>query len=214
MIRIQLIEDHAVFRRSLVEELNALGGMQVVAEHSSMEAALADLAEGAPEDAADLFLIDIGLPGINGIEGMKSIHKQHPKARVMILTARQDKESVKQALRGGADGYLLKTDDIAVVGAAIEDVMHGRAHLDPGISGAVLEAMQDVPEKKGVDFGLAPQELVVVRLLADGLTKKGIADEMELSIHTVDGYLRSIYRKMDVHTVNGAVAKALKSGIV
>lgn len=213
MIRIQLIEDHAAFRRSLVEELNAFGGMQVVAEHSSMEAALACLAESAPEDAADLFLIDIGLPGINGIEGMKSIHKQHPKARVMILTARQDKDSVKQALRGGADGYLLKTDDIAVVGAAIKDVMHGRAHLDQGISGAVLEAMQDIPEK-GEDFGLAPQELVVVSLLADGLTKKVIADEMKLSIHTVDGYLRSIYRKMDVHTVNGAVAKALKTGIV
>lgn len=213
MIRIQLIEDHAVFRRSLVEELNAHGGMQVVAEHSSMEAALACLAEGDPEAAADLFLIDIGLPGINGIEGMKSIYKLHPRARVMILTARQDKDSVKQALRGGADGYLLKTDDIAVVGAAIKDVMHGRAHLDQGISGAVLEAMQDIPEK-GEDFGLAPQELVVVRLLADGLTKKVIADEMKLSIHTVDGYLRSIYRKMDVHTVNGAVAKALKSGIV
>jgi DNA-binding NarL/FixJ family response regulator len=91
--------------------------------------------------------------------------------------------------------------------------MHGRAHLDPGISGAVLEAMQDSPEK-GEDFGLAPQEFVVLSLLADGLTKKVIADEMELSIHTVDGYLRSIYRKMDVHTVYGAVAKALKSGIV
>jgi DNA-binding NarL/FixJ family response regulator len=213
MIRIHLIEDHAIFRRSLVEELNALEGMRVVAEHSSMEAALVCLTESAPEDAADLFLIDIGLPGINGIEGMKSIHKQLPHARVMILTARQDKDSVKQALRGGADGYLLKTDDIAIVGTAIKDVMHGKAHLDPGISGAVLEAMQDVPEK-GVDFGLAPQELVVVRLLADGLTKKMIADEMALSIHTVDGYLRSIYRKMDVHTVNGAVAKALKSGIV
>jgi DNA-binding NarL/FixJ family response regulator len=213
MIRIHLIEDHAIFRRSLVEELNALEGMQVVAEHSSMEAALVCLTESSPEDAADLFLIDIGLPGINGIEGMKAIHKLHTQARVMILTARQDKDSVKQALRGGADGYLLKTDDIAIIGTAIEDVMHGKAHLDPGISGAVLEAMQDVPEK-GVDFGLAPQELVVVRLLADGLTKKIIADEMALSIHTVDGYLRSIYRKMDVHTVNGAVAKALKSGIV
>ena len=213
MIRIHLIEDHAIFRRSLVEELNALEGMQVAAEHSSMEAALACLTEGAPEDAADLFLIDIGLPGINGIEGMKSIRKLHTQARVMILTARQDKDSVKQALRGGADGYLLKTDDIAIIGTAIEDIMHGKAHLDPGISGAVLEAMQDVP-KKGVDFGLAPQELVVVRLLADGLTKKIIAAEMALSIHTVDGYLRSIYRKMDVHTVNGAVAKAVKSGIV
>lgn len=213
MIRIHLIEDHAIFRRSLIEELNALEGIQVVAEHSSMEAALACLAESATENAADLFLIDIGLPGINGIEGMKSIHKLHPRARVMILTARQDKDSVKQALRGGADGYLLKTDDIAIVGTAIKDVMHGKAHLDPGISGAVLEAMLDAP-KKGGDFGLAPQELVVVRLLADGLTKKIIADEMALSIHTVDGYLRSIYRKMDVHTVNGAVAKALKSGIV
>lgn len=213
MIRIHLIEDHAIFRRSLVEELNALEGMQVVAEHSSVEAALVCLAESAPEDAADLFLVDIGLPGINGIEGMKSIHKLHPQARVMILTARQDKESVKQALRGGADGYLLKTDDIAIVHNAIEDVMHGKAHLDPGISGAVLEAMQD-GSKKGEDYGLAPQELAVVRLLADGLTKKVIADKMALSIHTVDGYLRSIYRKMNVHTVNGAVAKAVKSGIV
>jgi DNA-binding NarL/FixJ family response regulator len=213
MICIHLIEDHAVFRRSLVEELNALEGMRVVAEHSSVEAALACLNASAPEDAADLFLIDIGLPGINGIEGMKAIHKQLPQARVMILTARQDKDSVKQALRGGSDGYLLKTDDISIVRTAIEDVMHGKAHLDPGISGAVLEAMQDDP-KKAEDFGLAPQELVVVRLLADGLTKKVIADEMALSIHTVDGYLRSIYRKMDVHTVNGAVAKALKSGIV
>jgi len=213
MIRIHLIEDHAIFRRSLVEELNALEGMQVVAEHSSVESALVCLAESAPEDAADLFLVDIGLPGINGIEGMKSIHKLHPQARVMILTARQDKDSVKQALRGGADGYLLKTDDIAIIGTAIEDVMHGKAHLDPGISGAVLEAMQELP-KHGEDFGLSPQELVVMRLLADGLTKKIIADEMALSIHTVDGYLRSIYRKMDVHTVNGAVAKAIKSGIV
>lgn len=213
MIKIHLIEDHTIYRMSLLEELNALENIRVVAEHSSMEAALACLAESAPEDAADLFLIDIGLPGISGIEGMKAIHKQLPHARVMILTARQDKDSVKQALRGGADGYLLKTDDIAIVGTAIKDVMHGKAHLDPGISGAVLEAMQDVPEK-GADFGLAPQELVVVRLLADGLTKKIIADQMGLSIHTVDGYLRSIYRKMGVHTVNGAVAKALKSGIV
>lgn len=213
MIKIHLIEDHAIYRMSLLEELNALENIRVIAEHSSMEAALDSIKESEPDHTADLFLLDIGLPGISGIDGMHAIQKLRPHARIMILTARQDKDSVKEALRGGADGYLLKTDDISVIRSAIEEVMHGKPHLDPGISGAVVQAMQDGWES-APDFGLAPQELAVVRLLSEGLTKKVVAERMDLSVHTVDGYLRNIYRKMEVHTVNGAVAKAFRSGIV
>ena len=212
MIRIHLIEDHATYRMSLLEELNALDGMQVTAEHSSMEAALTVLKASDPKNIANLFLVDIGLPGISGIDGMHAIHTIRPQARIMILTARQDKDSVKEALRGGADGYLLKSDDISLMKSAIEEVMGGKPYLDPSISSAVVKAMRDGREMAS-DFGLAPQELAAVRLLAKGLTKKEVSLEMGLSIHTVDGYFRSIYRKMEVHTVNGAVAKAFKAGI-
>lgn len=213
MIKIHLIEDNQAYRQNLLTKLNTLENIKVVADHSSIEEALAAIKESLVENSPDLFLLDIWLHGTNGLDGMRTLHRIRPQARFMILSAFHDKHSVKEAFRAGAAGYLLKTNDVTVIKSAIEGVIDGRVYLDPGISNTVVEAMQEEWEASQ-DFGLASQEIAVVRLLAEGLTKKEIAEEMALSVHTVDGYLRKIYRKMAVHTVNGAVAKAFRSRIV
>lgn len=210
MIRVRLIEDNEVYRFSLEEELNALPGITVIASDSSMEAAL-DRSDECQNP--DLFLVDIGLPGMSGLLGMEHLLKYYPDVKIMILTVRQDKQSVKQAICSGADGYLVKTDDISSYEAAIHEVVEGRVHLDPDIGGVVVQALRG-SVRASHNFSLTAQELEVVRHLADGHTKKIIADLMNLSVHTVDGYLRHVYRKLEVHTVNGAVAKAIKAGLV
>jgi len=210
MKSIWIIEDHTAFRRTLVRVLNAEDGLQCLRDFDSCEKALAALQR---DDAPDLILLDVGLPGMSGLEGIRLIKECSPKALVVILTVFEDDDKVFSAICAGAAGYLLKTSSAAEITQAVRDALDGGSPMTSRIARRVLDMFSKLAPKQS-NYGLSDREKEILQLMTTGLIKKEIADRLTLSIHTVDTYLRRIYEKLEVNTRTGAVAKALKEGLV
>jgi DNA-binding NarL/FixJ family response regulator len=210
MKSIWIIEDHTAFRRTLVRVLNAEDGLQCLRDFDSCEKALAALQR---DDAPDLILLDVGLPGMSGLEGIRLIKECSPKALVVILTVFEDDDKVFSAICAGAAGYLLKTSSVTEITQAVRDALAGGSPMTSRIARRVLDMFSKLAPKQS-DYGLSDREKEILQLMTTGLIKKEIADGLSLSVHTVDTYLRRIYEKLAVNTRTGAVAKALKEGLV
>ncbi len=210
MKSIWIIEDHAAFRRTLVRVLNAEEGLQCTRDFDSCEKALAAL---AGDDVPDAILLDVGLPGMSGLEGIRLIKECSPKTLVVVLTVFEDDDKVFSAICAGAAGYLLKTSSAAEIIQAVRDALAGGSPMTSRIARRVLDMFARLAPKQS-DYGLSEREKEILQLMVTGLIKKEIADRLTLSIHTVDTYLRRIYEKLEVNTRTGAVAKALKEGLV
>ena len=207
---IWLVEDHQLLRETLREALE-LSGTGRVQAFSTCEAALAALAsEGFKPD---VIILDLGLPGMSGLEGLKRFKEITPESEIIIFTVFDDRERVFQAICAGASGYLLKSESVERIVAAVQEVRRGGAPMTPEIARTVLDHFSRPRPAKG-DVDLSSRERDVLRLVADGLTKKEIATKLDLSVHTVDNYLRRIYGKLHVNTLGGAVAKALRDGLL
>ena len=210
MKSIWIIEDHSAFRRTLVRVLNAEDGLQCTRDFDSCEKALAALQRN---DAPDLILLDVGLPGMSGLEGIRLIKERSPGALVVILTVFEDDDKVFSAICAGAAGYLLKTSSVTEITQAVRDALAGGSPMTSRIARRVLDMFSKLAPKQS-DYGLSDREREILQLMTTGLIKKEIADGLSLSVHTVDTYLRRIYEKLAVNTRTGAVAKALKEGLV
>ena len=210
MSTIWIVEDHSAFRRTLVRVLNTEAGLHCPRDFDSCEKALAALTR---DDAPDLVLLDVGLPGMSGLDGIRLIKEISPKTLVVILTVFEDDDKVFQAICAGAAGYLLKTSSVADITQAVRDALAGGSPMNPRVARRVLAMFSKLAPKQG-DYGLSEREKEILQLMTTGLIKKEIADRLTLSIHTVDTYLRRIYEKLAVNTRTGAVAKALKEGLV
>ncbi|HRH98786.1 MAG TPA: response regulator transcription factor [Prosthecobacter sp.] len=207
---IWIVEDHAAFRRTLIRVLNAETDIQCSRDFDSCEKALAALTGG---DLPDLVLLDVGLPGMSGLDGIRLIKERSPKTLVVILTVFEDDDKVFQAVCAGAAGYLLKTSSAAEITQSVHEALAGGSPMNPRIARRVLEMFSKFAPKQS-DYGLSDREKEILQLMTTGLIKKEIADRLTLSVHTVDTYLRRIYEKLEVNTRTGAVAKALKEGLV
>ena len=207
---IWIIEDHTAFRRTLVRVLNAEDGLQCSRDFDSFEKALAALQR---DEAPDLILLDVGLPGMSGLEGIRLIKERSPGALVVILTVFEDDDKVFSAICAGAAGYLLKTSSVTEITQAVRDALAGGSPMTSRIARRVLDMFSKLAPKQS-DYGLSDREKEILQLMTTGLIKKEIADGLSLSVHTVDTYLRRIYEKLAVNTRTGAVAKALKEGLV
>jgi DNA-binding NarL/FixJ family response regulator len=210
MNMIWIVEDHAAFRRTLIRVLNAETDIQCSRDFDSCEKALAALTGG---DLPDLVLLDVGLPGMSGLDGIRLIKERSPKTLVVILTVFEDDDKVFQAVCAGAAGYLLKTSSAAEITQSVHEALAGGSPMNPRIARRVLEMFSKFAPKQS-DYGLSDREKEILQLMTTGLIKKEIADRLTLSVHTVDTYLRRIYEKLEVNTRTGAVAKALKEGLV
>lgn len=206
-----LIEDHADSRRVLARVLNRAATMQCPCAFASCEEALAALRTQPPPE---VILLDVGLPGMSGIEGIRHIKQLAPSTHVIMLTVFDDQEKVFQAICAGASGYLLKTADEDAIAQAVQEVLQGGAPINPRIARLVLEMFASRAAAPTRDYGLSDREREVLELMVQGLVKKEIADRLGLSYHTVDNHLRSIYAKLQVHTRGGAVAKAVSERLV
>jgi DNA-binding NarL/FixJ family response regulator len=205
-----LIEDNVTFRSSVARGLERTGRFVCSGSFSSAEQALAMKEEGHSPQAV---VIDVGLPGMDGIEAIQLLRQKFPQAGLIVLTVFEDEEKIIRAICAGARGYLLKTAPIAEIAAAIEDVLAGGSPMNSRIARRVLEVFSRlVPVKK--DYGLTSRELEILQQMVQGHIKKEIAEHVGISVHTVNTHMRNIYDKLEVNTVNGAVAKALKERLL
>ncbi len=210
MSTLWIVEDHAAFRRTLVRLLATESDLQCPRDFDSCEKLLAALSES---NAPDLILLDVGLPGMSGLDAIRLIKERAPKTLVVILTVFEDDDKVFQAICAGAAGYLLKTGSGTDITQAVRDALAGGSPMNPRIARRVLDMFSKLAPKQR-DYGLSDREKEILQLMTTGLIKKEIADRLSLSVHTVDTYLRRIYEKLEVNTRTGAVAKALKEGLV
>ncbi|MDW8137731.1 MAG: response regulator transcription factor, partial [Bacteroidota bacterium] len=158
------------------------------------------------EERPDVLLLDLGLPGMSGLEALRCFRVHVPGLCVVVLTVFDDPDTVFRALCEGASGYLLKSADLARLCEAVEEAHQGGAPLSPTVAAKVLELFRRFPVNPHKTHALTEREREVLRLLADGLSKRQIALQLKLSPHTVDAHLRAIYGKLHVHTNTAAVA--------
>ena len=208
-LSVWLIEDNQNFRVTLARVVN---GMPEMSSHqfSNAEDALDALHGGA---VPDVVLLDVGLPGLNGLDAIQQIKAISPTTRIIMLTVFDDHEKVFKAVCAGASGYLLKPSNTASIVRSIKEAISGGAPMTPQVAKSVLDMLSGRAALKPVQI-LTNREQSVLRLMAQGRGMKGIAEELDLSYHTVDSHLRNIYAKLHVHNSTAAVAKAVKEGLL
>jgi DNA-binding NarL/FixJ family response regulator len=210
MSHVWIIDDHNSMRSSLSRLLASAQEVTSVETFASCEDALAKLA-GGPDP--QLLLLDIGLQGMNGLDGIPLIREKAPEASIVVLTVFEDDEKLFRAICAGANGYLLKSQSGGEIMQSVRDALAGGSPMSPRIARRVLEMFAKLAPRK-TDYGLSERERAVLELVVEGLLKKEIAQKMELSIHTVDSHLRRIYEKLHVNSRSGAVRKAVREGLV
>jgi len=209
-VPVWLIEDNATFRRAVARVLEQSGEIVCAGAFGRCEDALAALARGP---APKLILLDIGLPGMSGIDGIPLLRQKAPGALILVLTVFEDDEKIFRAICAGACGYLLKIAASEELVQSIREALAGGAPMNARIARRVLDMFARLAPPPG-DYGLTPREKEILEATVQGRTKKEIAALLDLSFHTVDSHLRHIYQKLEVNTRTGAVAKALKEKLV
>lgn len=205
-----LVEDNINYRETLAGIIDTSSKFSCEGSCGSGEEVLRILETGI---APDIILLDIGLPGMSGLECINKIKAISPASHVIILTVFDDNDNIFKALCSGASGYLLKDSSTESIINSISEVLGGGAPINPQIAKKMLEmfTMLAAPIK---DYGLTDREKEILKLLVEGPTKKKISKLLFISYHTVDTHLKNIYAKLQVHTRSGAVAKVLKENLV
>jgi DNA-binding NarL/FixJ family response regulator len=209
-LRVWIIEDHEAYSARLALALNRMSGICCTGRFAAVEDALAELAGGS---APQVILLDIGLPGMSGLEGIALLRGKAPACAVVVLTVFEDDERIMRALRAGAVGYLLKTATSDEIGSALRAAAAGGSPMHPLVARRVLAHV--APHAPTADdYKLSPREKEVLRLLVRGCTIKEVAGELGIGFYTADEYIRSLYNKLQVNSRPSAVAKALADGLV
>lgn len=209
-----LIEDNAVLRRTVARAIGSIAGFTCGATFERCEEALTTL-ETARQTLPNIILLDVGLPGMSGLDGIVRLKEHAPNAQVVILTVFDDDEKIYRAICAGASGYLLKGAPMDELTMALEQVARGGSPMTPRVARRVLEMFSKLaPRKEAEAAMLSPRERQIIEGMAAGLTNKQIADRLGLSAHTTDSYTRTIYEKLHVNSRSGAVAKAMRDRLV
>lgn len=201
--KIALVEDQRDTRESLIQLLHTFAEVKCVCVCASGEEALKLIPPAQP----DVVLMDIFLPRMSGIECTTRLKDVLPNARILILTASDDEEMVFPALEAGADGYLLKQTEPAKLRAALLELLHGGVPMTSSIARHVADYFRKRAKTRGKMTHLSPRETELLALLARGYSNKEIAGKLSLTIETIQSYLKSVYKKMHVHSRAEAAAK-------
>ena len=210
VIKVVIIEDLRDIREGLAALLNGTEGYKCVGKFGSMEEALRNIQRDVP----DVVLSDIGLPGMDGIEGIGIIKEKYPEMTILMLSVYNDNERIFDALCAGAQGYLLKKTPPARIVESLNEAINGGAPMSPEIARKVITLFRDIRPPERVDYDLTPHETRLLKLLIEGHTKKTAAAEIGVSVNTVSFHLKRVYEKLQVHSKSEAVAKALKNRII
>lgn len=205
MIRVVLVEDDNEIRESLALLINASDDIKCVGQFENCETALKEIHEHYP----DVILMDISLPGINGIEGVKRIREKDEDVDIIMLTVHKNDEMIFDSLCSGACGYLMKNTLPGEIIEAIKEVKSGGSPMSTEIARRIVTSFR---AKKKIDF--TSREHEVLGLLCKGLSYKSIADKLYISNETVHFHIKNIYKKLHVNSKSQAVAKAIKEKLV
>jgi DNA-binding NarL/FixJ family response regulator len=209
--RVLLADDHTLVRAGLRKLLESIAHVEVVGEAGDG----LELLSLAEQLQPQLVLMDIAMPGLNGLEATARLVKVRPDIRVMILSMHQNEEYVRKALRHGAVAYLLKDSAPMELELALAAVLRGETYLSPAVSkGVVNDYVQRLREEDQPAAQLSPRQREVLTLIAEGLSTKDIARRLELSVKTVETHRTGLMKQLDVHEVTGLVRYALKMGLV
>ncbi len=210
-VRILLADDHALVLAGLRKLVESFAGMIVVGEAHDGVALIQQAGQFQP----DLVLVDIAMPGLNGLEATARMGKSMPQVKVLILSMHQSEEYVRQALRSGANGYLLKDAAPVELELAIHAVLRGETYLSPAVSrGVVSDYVQRLRDDPKPGTGLTPRQTEVLQLIAEGLSTKEIARRLDLSVKTVETHRTQLMKQLDIHEIAGLVRYAMRNGLV
>jgi DNA-binding NarL/FixJ family response regulator len=210
VISVAIIEDQREIREGLCELIDKGDDSRCVAAFGSIEEALPKIGTNPP----DVLLVDIGLPGISGIEGIRLMKERYPGVISVALTVFDDDKRIFQAICAGASGYLLKKTPAARLLESIREAASGGAPLSPEVASRVIALFRQVRPAPPDDYDLTPHEQRLLKLLVDGHNYKTAAAELRVSVNTISFHMRRIYEKLHVHSKSEAVAKALRNQVV
>jgi DNA-binding NarL/FixJ family response regulator len=207
-LRILIADDHTLVRAGLVTLMNRMQDMEVVGEAGDGREALKLVRDLQP----DIALMDIAMPGLNGLEAAERIRNDAPKTKVIILSMHAKEEYVAQALKAGASGYLLKDAATTELDMALKAVAQGQFYLSPSISRQVVDSyLHGGPT--GLEL-LTPRQREILQLVAEGKSTREIAELLHLSVKTVETHRAQLMERLDIHDVAGLVRYALNKGLI
>ena len=209
--KIVLADDHAIVRNGVKAVLEKLGkNMEIVAEISNGK----DLVDYAQKHGADVYVVDISMPVLNGIEAVERIVRRNPDAKVVMLSMYDDRVSVEKSLKAGAKGFIVKVSTADEIVDAIEEVAAGRFYLCSKVSKYIVPGFLGKSSSRKRDVtGLTPKEKEVLQLIAEGYSSKQIAKSFNLSLNTIHVHRNNIMKKLGIHKQAELVRYAIKEGI-
>jgi DNA-binding NarL/FixJ family response regulator len=210
MIKVVLYEDNPQLREGLTMLLNGSDGFEVIGAFKNCDNVVQEVASLRP----DVILMDIDMPGTNGIQGLKLVRQQVSDVKILMLTVFDDNKNVFEAVKNGANGYLLKKTPPAKLLEYIQEAHTGGAPMSSSIATQVLRMFSELHSEQSSNYYLSEREKQVLQLLVNGYSYKMIAAEIFISIDTVRSHIKKIYEKLHVNSKSEAVAKAFKDRII
>jgi DNA-binding NarL/FixJ family response regulator len=210
-LRILLVEDHALVRAGMKALLQKIEGTEVVADMGDGLEAVKYVQTVTP----DLVLMDIAMPGLNGLDATARIVKESPTTRVILLSMYANEEYLRQALQVGASGYLLKGAELAELELALKTVARGERYLTPAVAKYAIEAYREKSDgPAGPLAKLSMRQREILQLIAEGQTTKDIAQRLNVSVKTVETHRAQLMERLDIHDVPGLVRFAIRVGMI
>ena len=210
MIRVAIIEDQREIREGLALLIGATEEFRSAGAWRSIEEAITSLSTDLP----DVLLVDLELPGMSGIDGIRILKERYPRLLFLVLTVYDDDDRIFQAICAGACGYLLKRTRPARLLEAIVEAFEGGSPMSPAVARRVLELFRQSGSRHQSDHDLTPHQVRLLKLFVDGHNYKSAAVELGVSVNTIGFHVQQIYSRLQVHSKSEAVAKALRDGIV
>jgi DNA-binding NarL/FixJ family response regulator len=207
-ISIGIVEDHSEFRQSLVYLISSFSDYSVAWSYSSVEEALDNYSE------TDVLLLDINLPGMTGLEAIPLFKQKCQNQKIVMLTILEDDYHIFEAIKNGADGYILKKSTPVKILDAIQQVYDGGAALTPMVAKQVMTFLKTEAAKPGSPSGLTAREKEILVLITQGMTNEVIAGKLFISVQTVRNHIKNIYDKLQVHSRAQVVAKAFREKLI
>ena len=210
VIKTAIVEDMRDIRDGLTTLINFTEGFRCTGSYPSMEEALARL----PGNIPDVLLSDIGLPGMNGIEGIRILKARYPQMQILMLTVYDDDDRIFDALCAGASGYLLKRTPPAKLLENIREAMSGGSPVSPEVATRVIKFFREFHNPDREDYALTPHETRLLKLLTEGYNYQTAAQKLGVSYNTIKFHVRHIFDKLQVHSKSEAVVKAMRDRLV